>query len=50
MDWNKLLSTKRMGRPVEGNDASEPRTEFPRVCDRIVAVQLYQRIHGISLP
>ena len=50
MDWNKLMSTKRMGRPAEVHEASEPRTLSPRDCDRITAVQLYQLIRGISLP
>lgn len=44
MDWNKLLSTKRMGRPAEANDASEPRTEFTRDYDRIIFSSAFRRL------
>jgi dGTPase len=44
MDWNKLLSTKRMGRPAEANDASEPRTVFTRDYDRIIFSSAFRRL------
>lgn len=35
MDWNKLLSTKRLGK-LDANDAPALRTEFTRDYDRII--------------
>lgn len=44
MDWERLLSTKRMGRLAEANDASEPRTEFTRDYDRIIFSSAFRRL------
>lgn len=44
MDRNKLLSTKRMGRLAEANDATEPRTEFTRNYDRIIFSSAFRRL------
>ena len=44
MDWNKLLSTKRMGRPAEAYDAPDPRTEFTRDYDRIIFSSAFRRL------
>lgn len=44
MNWNKLLSTKRIGRPGEAHDASEPRTEFTRDYDRIIFSSAFRRL------
>jgi dGTPase len=44
MDWNKLLSTKRIGRTAEAHDASEPRTEFTRDYDRIIFSSAFRRL------
>lgn len=44
MDWNKLLSTKRLGKPVDANDAPAPRTAFTRDYDRIIFNSAFRRL------
>lgn len=44
MDWNKLLSTKRLGWVAEPPDATHPRTAFTRDCDRIVFSSAFRRL------
>ncbi len=44
MDWNKLLSTKRIGRLAKANNTSEPRTEFTRDYDRIIFSSAFRRL------
>ncbi|MBS1169607.1 MAG: deoxyguanosinetriphosphate triphosphohydrolase [Burkholderiaceae bacterium] len=45
MDWNKLLSTKRLGKQ-DGDEASapEPRTEFTRDYDRVIFSSAFRRL------
>lgn len=43
MDWNKLLSTKRLGK-LDANDAPAPRTEFTRDYDRIIFNSAFRRL------
>jgi dGTPase len=43
MDWNRLLSHKRLGR-VGGRDAGPARTEFQRDADRIVFCSAFRRM------
>ena len=44
MDWNKLLSTQRLGRPAKPEDAPPPRTEFTRDYDRIIFSSAFRRL------
>jgi len=44
MDWNKLLSTKRLGRAAGPDDAPPPRTEFTRDYDRIIFSSAFRRL------
>lgn len=44
MDWNKLLSSKRLGRPAKSEDAPPPRTEFTRDYDRIIFSSAFRRL------
>ena len=45
MDWRRLLSTRRLGKPLEGNTPSpQPRTEFARDYDRIVFSSAFRRL------
>lgn len=44
MNWNKLLSTKRLGRPAGPDDAPPPRTEFTRDYDRIIFSSAFRRL------
>lgn len=44
MDWIKLLSTKRLGKPGKPDDAPPPRTEFTRDYDRIIFSSAFRRL------
>ena len=44
MDWNKLLSTKRLGRDGPADNATPPRTEFTRDYDRIIFAPAFRRL------
>lgn len=45
MDWNKLLSTKRLGKKdAQKGKGHEPRTEFTRDYDRIVFSSAFRRL------
>ena len=44
MDWKKLLSTKRLGRPADANVAPPLRTEFTRDYDRIIFNSAFRRL------
>lgn len=44
MDWNKLLSAKRLGRTEENEAAPPPRTEFTRDYDRIIFSSAFRRL------
>lgn len=44
MDWKRLLSAKRLGRPNKPDDASPPRTEFTRDYDRIIFSSAFRRL------
>jgi dGTPase len=44
MDWNKLLSMKRLGRPAWIEDVPLPRTEFTRDYDRIIFSSAFRRL------
>lgn len=44
MDWNKLLSTKRLGRLAETNGGPALRTEFTRDYDRIIFNSAFRRL------
>jgi len=44
MDWNKLLSMKRLGRTAGPVDAPPPRTEFTRDYDRIIFSSAFRRL------
>lgn len=45
MEWNKLLSTKRVGQTSDGSENSPPpRTEFTRDYDRIVFSSAFRRL------
>lgn len=44
MDWKKLLSVKRLGRPGNPDAAPPPRTEFTRDYDRIIFSSSFRRL------
>lgn len=44
MNWTKLLSTKRLGRPAGIDEAPPPRTEFTRDYDRIIFSSAFRRL------
>lgn len=44
MDWTKLLSTKRLGRPGQREILPPPRTEFTRDYDRIIFSSAFRRL------
>jgi dGTPase len=44
VDWNKLLSTKRLGRDGPADDATPPQTEFTRDYDRIIFTPAFRRL------
>jgi dGTPase len=44
MDWTKLLSTKRLGRPGAPDDVPPPRSEFTRDYDRIIFSSAFRRL------
>ena len=44
MDWVRLLSTKRLGRPANGDNALPLRTEFTRDYDRIIFSSAFRRM------
>lgn len=44
MDWTKLLSAKRLGRPGKPDDVSPPRTDFIRDYDRIIFSSAFRRL------
>ncbi len=44
MDWKKLLSTKRLGRPEKPEAAPPQRTEFTRDYDRIIFSSAFRRL------
>ena len=44
MDWNKLLSTKRLGRTNDQAESQTPRTNFTRDYDRIIFSSAFRRL------
>lgn len=44
MDWNKLLSTKRLGREHDQAEPQIPRTDFTRDYDRIIFSSAFRRL------
>lgn len=44
MDWNKLLSTKRLGRTNDQTEAQTLRTDFTRDYDRIIFSSAFRRL------
>ncbi len=44
MDWRRLLSTKRLGRPAALAKAPSPRTEFTRDYDRLIFSSAFRRL------
>ncbi|MDD3018127.1 MAG: deoxyguanosinetriphosphate triphosphohydrolase [Comamonas sp.] len=44
MDWNKLLSTKRLGRTNDQAEPKTPRTDFTRDYDRIIFSSAFRRL------
>ncbi|WP_022948911.1 dGTP triphosphohydrolase [Methylohalobius crimeensis] len=44
MDWRRLLSTRRLGKPVPESRPPPPRTEFVRDYDRLVFSSAFRRL------
>lgn len=44
MDWNKLLSPKRLGRAADVDGSPPPRSEFTRDYDRIIFSSAFRRL------
>jgi len=44
MEWNKLMSTKRLGQPAANDKALPPRTDFTRDYDRIIFSSAFRRL------
>jgi dGTPase len=46
MDWNKLLSTKRLGQTSSGKVTSDSRTQFQRDFDRLIFSSPFRRLQN----
>ncbi|HHJ38972.1 MAG TPA: deoxyguanosinetriphosphate triphosphohydrolase [Methylothermaceae bacterium] len=44
MDWRRMLSTRRLGKPAEVGEFPPPRTEFARDYDRIIFSSAFRRL------
>ncbi|MFA9391414.1 MAG: deoxyguanosinetriphosphate triphosphohydrolase [Prolixibacteraceae bacterium] len=46
MDWNKLLSIKRLGKPTSGQITPDTRTQFQRDYDRLIFSSPFRRLQN----
>lgn len=46
MDWNTLISVKRLGKPTSGKITPESRTEFQRDYDRLIFSSPFRRLQN----